>query len=208
MPTSTPVRRPARAPAPQRLTADERRAVIVEAAVIAFADGGLAGTSTEDIARIAGVSQPYLFRLFGTKRDLFLAAVGRCFDRIGDAFEAAAAREATLGPDDFPMGVPAGAMDYPPVLQSMGHAYKQLITDRTLLQLQLHAFAASGDPEVRDYVRARFAGLVTRTAELAGTDGDALRGFFAEGMLLNVAIATGMTGDDPAWTLLCQGGLP
>ena len=62
---------------PQRLTADERRAAVIEAAVIAFAEGGLAGTSTEDIARLAGVSQPYLFRLFGTKRELFLAAVGR-----------------------------------------------------------------------------------------------------------------------------------
>ena len=208
MPTTTTTSRSADPMGPHRLTADERRAAVIEAAVIAFAEGGLAGTSTEDVARIAGVSQPYLFRLFGTKRELFLAAVGRCFDRIGDAFEIAAAREASLGPDDFPMGVPAGAMDYPPVLQSMGHAYKQLITDRTLLQLQLHAFAACGDPEVREYVRARFAGLVTRTAELAGTDGDALRGFFAEGMLLNVGIATGMNGNDPAWTLLCQGGLP
>ncbi len=208
MPTTTPTKRPADPLGPQRLTADERRAAIVEAAVTAFAEGGLAGTSTEEIARIAGVSQPYLFRLFGTKRELFLAAVGRCFDRIGDAFEAAAARDATLGREDFPLGMPADAMHYPPVLQSMGHAYKQLISDRTLLQLQLHAFAACGDPEVRDYVRARFAGLVTRTAELAGTDGDALRGFFAEGMLLNVAIATGMSGDDPAWNLLCQGGLP
>jgi AcrR family transcriptional regulator len=208
MPTTTPSRRSADPLGPHRLTADERRATIVEAAVTAFAEGGLAGTSTEEIARIAGVSQPYLFRLFGTKRELFLAAVGRCFDRIGDAFEIAAAREASLGRDDFPLGLPADAMHYPPVLQSMGHAYKQLIRDRKLLQLQLHAFAACGDPEVRDYVRARFAGLVTRTAELSGTNGDALRGFFAEGMLLNVAVATGMTTDDPAWTLLCQGGLP
>ena len=208
MPTTTPAKRPADPLGPHRLTADERRAAVIEAAVEAFAEGGLAGTSTEDIARIAGVSQPYLFRLFGTKRELFLAAVGRCFDRIGDAFEIAAAREAGLGRDDFPLGLPADAMHYPPVLQSMGHAYKQLIGDRTLLQLQLHAFAACGDPAVRAYVRARFAALVNRTAELSGTNGDALRGFFAEGMLLNVAVATEMTTEDPAWTLLCQGGLP
>jgi AcrR family transcriptional regulator len=193
---------------PHRLTADERRAEIIDAAVRAFAAGGLAGTSTEEIARIAGVSQPYLFRLFGTKRELFLAAVGRCFDRIGDAFEMAAARQASLGPEDFPLGMPAGANAYPPILQSMGHAYKELIRDRTLLQLKLHAFAACSDPEVREYVRARFAALVDRTAELSGTSGDSLRGFFAEGMLLNVAIATGMTSDDPAWNLLCEGELP
>jgi AcrR family transcriptional regulator len=204
MPTTTPSSRSTDPAGARRLTADERRAEIIEAAVKAFAEGGLAGTSTEDIARIAGVSQPYLFRLFGTKRELFLAAVGRCFDRIGDALEIAAARQATLGRDDFPMGLPAGAEHYPPVLQAMGHAYKELLRDRILLQLQLHAFAACGDPEVRAYVRGRFAGLVNRAAELSGTSGDVLRGFFAEGMLLNVADATEMTSDDPAWLLLCD----
>src|SRR4051794_41459597 len=66
-----------------RLTADERRAEIVEAAVTAFARGGFDGASTDDIARIAGVSQPYLFRLFGTKRELFLAAGRPGFRPIG-----------------------------------------------------------------------------------------------------------------------------
>jgi AcrR family transcriptional regulator len=187
-----------------RLTADERRATIVEAAVTAFAEGGLAGTSTEDIARIAGVSQPYLFRLFGTKRDLFIAAVGRCFDRMADAFDAAAAQEASLGPEDFPLGMPAGADDYPAVMKAMGHAYKELLRDKTLLRLQLHAFAACGDPEVRAYVRERFGALVEHAAALTGITGDALRGFVAEGMLLNVASATDMTTGHPAWALLCD----
>jgi len=189
-----------------RLTADERRADIIEAAVKAFAQGGLDGTSTDDIARIAGVSQPYLFRLFGTKRELFLAAVGRCFDRIGDAFDIAASRDEPLGPEDFPLGMPANAGRYPPVLQAMGHAYKELVRDPTLLRLQLHAFAACGDPEVRTYVRDRFAGLVEHVAALSGTDRDALRGFFAEGMLLNIASATEMTAGHPAWSLMCDGG--
>src|SRR3954466_7495653 len=92
--------------ASHRLTADERRAEIIEAAVKAFAQGGLDGTSTDDIARIAGVSQPYLFRLFGTKRELFLAAVGRCFDRIGDALDAAGAQDAALGPAHLPLCLP------------------------------------------------------------------------------------------------------
>src|SRR5262245_54155228 len=156
MPPAASTTRSARTAGPHRLTADERRAEIVEAAVRAFAAGGLEGTSTEDIARIAGVSQPYLFRLFGTKRDLFLAAVGRCFDRIGDTIEAAAGLETPLRPEDFPMGMPADADRYPPVLKSMGHAYKELVRDRTLLRLQLHAYAACSDPEVRAYVRARF----------------------------------------------------
>jgi AcrR family transcriptional regulator len=208
MPTTSTTTRSATALGAHRLTADERRAAIIEAAVTAFAEGGLAGTSTEDIARIAGVSQPYLFRLFGTKRELFLAAVGRCFDRMNDAFDAAAVQEAWLGPEDFPLGMPAGAEDYPAVMKAMGHAYKELLRDKTLLRLQLHAFAACGDPDVQAYVRGQFGALVQHAAALTGISGDALRGFVAEGMLLNVAVATGMAGDDPAWTLLCQGGLP
>ena len=74
----------------RRMSAAERREVILEAAVIEFAARGLAGTSTEDVARRAGISQPYLFRLFPTKKALFLALVERCFQRVCDAFTAAA----------------------------------------------------------------------------------------------------------------------
>lgn len=190
----TPTARAASNASP-RLTADERRAEIVEAAVRAFASGGLAGTSTEEIARLAGVSQPYLFRLFGTKRELFVAAVGRAFDRIADTFEEAARHPA----DDAPAGMN-------PVLMSQGRAYGDLLADRSLLRLQLHAFAASDDPEVRAYVRRRFSDLVMRVSELSGTSADALRIFFAEGMLLNVAAALEIGDADVAWQRLCEGG--
>jgi AcrR family transcriptional regulator len=137
------------------MTADERRVEIVEAAVTAFASGGLAGTSTDEIARIAGVSQPYLFRLFGTKRGLFLAAVARMFDRIEGAFVDAATRPS---PDMTPPGID-------PVLYSVARVYHGLLRDRSLLQLQLQAFAACDDPEVRAYVRGRFSGLVLRRGD-------------------------------------------
>src|SRR6266516_4106755 len=74
----------------QRMPATERREMVLEAAVAEFAAHGLAGTSTEDVARQAGISQPYLFRLFTTKKVLFLALVERCFRRVEDAFTAAA----------------------------------------------------------------------------------------------------------------------
>src|SRR5919205_743384 len=74
-----------------RMSAAERRGEILEAAVAEFAHRGLHGTSTETIAARAGVSQPYLFRLFGTKKDLFLAAVGRGFDQIQSTLETAVA---------------------------------------------------------------------------------------------------------------------
>lgn len=182
-----------------RLSADERRAEVVEAAVTAFASGGLAGTSTEDIARLAGVSQPYLFRLFGTKRDLFLAAVGKAFDRITDAFE-----EAARNPEPVPEGMDLDVR-MTPVLWSMGAAYHRLVLDRSLLQLQLHAFAACDDPVIRDDTRSRFAALVARVSELSGAEPAALRGFFAEGMLVNVSVAMQLTDLDTAWQQMCRG---
>ena len=180
----------------QRLTADERRVEVIEAAVKAFASGGLAGTSTEEVARLAGVSQPYLFRLFGTKRELFLAAVGRAFDRIAEAFTAAAATPA----------LDADEVGVSPVLLSIARSYHQLLRDPSLLRMQLHSFAACDDPEVRTFVRARYAGLVRLVSELSGTPAEELRDFFAEGMLLNVAAAMELTDSEIAWERICQGG--
>jgi AcrR family transcriptional regulator len=183
------------APAHPRMSAEERREQVVEAAVRAFASGGLAGTSTEDVARLAGVSQPYLFRLFGSKHELFVAAVGRAFERIRIAFEEAARHpEPGLPPDQG-------------VLHSMGRAYGDLLADRSLLRMQLHAFAACDDPDLRSFVRQEFAALVARVAALANVPPDALRAFFAEGMLLNVAAAMDLTESDVAWRRICDGGL-
>jgi len=179
----------------RRLTADERRSEIIDAAVVAFGAGGLAGTSTEDIARLAGVSQPYLFRLFGTKRELFLAAVDRMFERIDLAFEEAGRHPAT----DAPAGQNASFV-------SLGRAYGELLADRALLRLQLHAFAACDDPVVRVFVRQRFADLVERVAGLTSVSPMELRTFFAEGMLLNVAAAMDLTEADVAWQRICEGG--
>ena len=69
-----------------RQTAEQRRESILDAAMIEFGLKGLHGTSTDDIARRAGISQPYLFRLFRTKHELFLATVERCFARTEQTF--------------------------------------------------------------------------------------------------------------------------
>src|SRR5438552_6246309 len=73
-----------------RKSAEERREEILEAAMIEFAEKGLYGTSTDDIARRVGVSQPYLFRLFGRKKDLFIATVERCLEQTLALFRTAA----------------------------------------------------------------------------------------------------------------------
>jgi len=178
------------------MRADERRAEVVEAAVRAFASGGYAGTSTEEVARLAGVSQPYVFRLFGSKQELFLAAVGRAFERIRIAFEEGARH---------PVPTPDGS---DPVLNGIGRAYGDLLADTSLLRLQLHAFAACDDPVIRAFVRGEFGALVHRVSELSGVPAGDLRGFFADGMLLNVAAAMELTEAEVAWQTICEEGSP
>jgi AcrR family transcriptional regulator len=178
-----------------RMSADDRRVLVVEAAVEAFGAGGYTGTSTEVIAQRAGVSQPYLFRLFDSKRDLFIAAVERTYDRIEIAFEEAARHPAEGHPPTFNL-----------VLVSIGRGYGELLRDHALLRLQLHAFAACDDPEIRAVVRRRFAHLVARVAQLSGESAANLRPFFAEGMLLNVAAAMELDEADVAWQRICEEG--
>src|SRR5579883_3047304 len=108
-----------------RQTAGERRRTVLEAAIVEFARSGYAGTSTEAIAARAGISQPYLFRLFGTKKDLFIATHSLVADSIKAAFVEAA---------DGLSGLEAK--------EAMGAAYVALVQDPDLLQVQLHAFAA------------------------------------------------------------------
>jgi AcrR family transcriptional regulator len=155
-----------------RLSAEQRREEIVQIGFRRFAVGGFHGTSTEDIAREAGISQPYLFRLFNTKRELFIACVDRCFDHVIEVFEEAAA---AAPPEER--------------LHAMGHAYEaRLLPDRHALLLQMQGYVAS-DPEIRERVREGYQRLVRRVAELAGVEVDATWDFFATGMMLNVLAA-------------------
>jgi AcrR family transcriptional regulator len=167
-----------------RMTADERRDAIVAAGIHEFATGGLVGASTDAIARRAGVSQPYVFQLFGTKKDLFLAVVRRCFERTRLAFEQAAL--------DY---VPGSDPSCDSVLGAIGLSYQRLLVDRTLLLVQLQAYAACADPDVQTVVREEFGRLHRRVRELSGATPLELHQFFAEGMLLNIAAAVEFGGD-------------
>jgi AcrR family transcriptional regulator len=171
-----------------RQTAEERRDAIVAAALHAFAEGGYAGTSTETIARAVGVSQPYLFQLFGTKRELFLAAVRHGFQRTRRVFHEAARR----GPGDDQDCT---------VLDLMGKAYMQLLSDTDLLRVQLQAYAACGDDDVRQVVREEFTELYLAVKHDSGASNDEIHHFFAEGMLLNVAAALELGGTPETWSL-------
>src|SRR5918911_87649 len=99
-----------------RRSAVERRAEIIEIAIEHFAMHGYNGTSTDHVAREAGISQPYLFRLFGTKRELFLACHEEMHARIAGTFAEAA------------RGLPPEER-----MAAMGHSYTALLEDRTTL---------------------------------------------------------------------------
>ena len=165
-----------------RHTAEERRAEVLQAAVAEFALHGLHGTSTEMIAKRIGISQPYIFRLFPSKKDLFLAAVDQCFDRVESAFRNAAAVAATEPKS-------SAHLMAPPVearLHEMGHAYLRLMAKRELLLFQMQAYAACSDEDVRRKVKLRWDRLMKVTGEISGASPEALTGFFARGMLMNV----------------------
>ena len=165
-------------------TAEERREEILEAAERVFAARGLHGTPTMEIAKAAGISQAYLFRLFPTKAELFTALVRRCNERIGRTFSDAAAAARDSGE---------------PVMRAMGLAYIGLLGDRRLLLNQLHAHAACDDPAIRDEMRAGFARLVEIVERESGAGSEEVRNFFAHGMLLNVMAAMQAQDVDAHW---------
>lgn len=156
-----------------RQTAQERRDAILDLAIVEFAARGLHGGSTERIAAEAGISQPYVFRLFGTKKELFLAAVERVCDRIMRAFQQAAASTS---------GGPAA-------LHAMGQVWLVLLARRAELLLLLQSYAAADDPDVRAISRHRYAELRQYVQEASGADAEQLRRFFGYGMLSLVATA-------------------
>jgi AcrR family transcriptional regulator len=159
-----------------RQTADERREEVLLAAVEEFARAGFHGASTDAIARRAGISQPYLFRLFGSKKDLYLGAVRRCFRRTLETMQAAA--EGLRGEE---------------ALEAMGQSYGLLLsTDPTMLQAQLQTYAAAlDDADVRQAVRDGYGDLYAYVERVSGASDQRLARFFANGMLLNVIAAMG-----------------
>ncbi len=168
-------------------TAEERREEILRAAERIFAARGLHGTPTMQIAKAAGISQAYLFRLFPTKAELFSALVQRCNARIERTFTDAAATARESGE---------------PVMQAMGRAYIGLLGDRDLLLNQLHAHAACDDPAIRDQMRRGFARLVEIVEQETGAEPQDVRNFFAHGMLINVLAAMQAQDVDEHWAQL------
>jgi len=167
----------------QRKSAEERRESVLDAALVEFAARGLEGGSTEEIAAKAGISQPYVFRLFGTKKELFKMVITRCFRQTLETFQQAA--EGKRGEA---------------ALEAMGKAYvEKLLVDRVRLRGQMQAYAACDDPEIREVVRDGYGDLVAYVERVSGLGPEKVSRFFATGMLLNVIASMGVEDMSEPW---------
>ena len=166
----------------QKMSGQDRRQQVLAIAAEEFADSGLRGASTEVIARRAEITQAYIFRMFGTKKSLFLEVVIAAFDRVTDGMRAAAGARTGLA-----------------ALTRMGAQYNQMLAERTSLLLQLQGFAACGDPEIRAAVRDSFGRMWQTVADTTGLDPVTIKAFLAFGMLLNNSAALHVAELDSPW---------
>jgi AcrR family transcriptional regulator len=166
-----------------RKTKEERRDEILDAALVVFSEQGLHGSSTEEVARLAGISQPYVFRLFGTKKELFKAVIARCFRQTLEQFQQAA--EGKRGEE---------------ALHAIGEAYGELLAaDKAYLRSQMQAYAACDDAEICETVRNGFGDLVAYVERVSGADTATVSAFFAQGMLLNVLSSMHLSNPTEPW---------
>ncbi|MGC4768521.1 TetR/AcrR family transcriptional regulator [Micromonospora sp. DT44] len=176
-----------------RSTAEARRAVVLNAAVSAFARTGFHATPVTAVAAAAGISEAYVFRLFAGKLGLFVAAAEACFERIVAALEMGAERAGDAGPDE--------------VLDAMGRAYAELIADRDLLLLQVQAQAVTDVPEIAAAVRAGYKRVATFVQNRSGAGDAQVQQFFAYGQLCHLIVTAGLEQVPEPWARALTAGI-
>ncbi len=178
------------------MAAAERREVILDAAVEEIAKSGFAGATTADIARRAGISQPYVFRFFPTKKELALAVVDRCISRVISDWENALPKPGETR------------------LETLGRTYVEKLADRRPeLMVHLHAYASAEDPDIAAAMRHHLARVYRYVVHLLERDGsptpheDAGR-FISRGFLINAAMAVGLESvlTPEEWAGICAKG--
>ncbi|GAA4309085.1 TetR/AcrR family transcriptional regulator [Klenkia terrae] len=176
-----------------RSTAEEQRERITVAALGVFADKGLHATPVADVATAAGVSPAYVFRLFAGKVGLFVAAVDRCYEQVAQVLSTA---------------VRAGAAEDPAArLDAMTAAYVELIRDRSLIMIQVHAQSACDVPEVRDAVHRGLARVVETVTRDSGADPVAVQRFLAYGQLCHLVVQADLDPADGGWAQTITAGI-
>jgi TetR/AcrR family transcriptional regulator len=175
-----------------RLSAADRRSATLSAAAAVFARQGYHGASTERIAQAAGISQPYVVRMFGGKENLFVALMDACVDRVLEAFRSASASVPESGPaSDGPTSISA----------RLGAAYSELATEDGVHLIIMQAYMLGGDPTIGPHARAGFTRIVGYLTDDAGLTVDETERFLARGMLINTLLGLRLQeGSTPAIT--------
>jgi AcrR family transcriptional regulator len=167
----------------RRPTAEERRDQVLEAGISVFAEFGYHAAKTSDIAKRAGISQPYIYALFEDKKALFLACLERVRRQMRDAFGQAWRPRAT--PEES--------------LAEMGRNYRTFLANPDSPRCQLQGYAASADPEIRAFMRTGFMESAEMIAELSGADHATVVRFMATGHLLIIGTVLDLP-DHYVWT--------
>ena len=167
--------------------------MVASAALTGFARGGYHGTTVADVAREAGISPAYVFKLFPRKEALFVAALETCYDEVLAALALGADAAAGSSPAD--------------VLHAMGGAYAELIRDRTLLMLQVHAQSVADIPEIGAAIRAGLAKITNFAQRRSGGDDDAVQRFVAYGQLCHLLVTAHIEDVPEEWARILSHGI-
>jgi AcrR family transcriptional regulator len=167
-----------------RMAMEERRELVLREAIPVFARYGFEGATTAEIANRAGVTQPYIFKLFESKKALFIAACER-----------------NMGTTEAQMRESAGGKTGDDALEALGDAYvERMEKDRDSLLLQMQQYAACWDEDIQRSVRHSMQAIWNMVVELTGVPVEEIALFFAKGMMCNVIAAAGRSdGKDPQW---------
>jgi AcrR family transcriptional regulator len=179
--TNSQIHVPESPSAAERIPASERREQILAAASRVFGERGYAGATTDQVAQAAGISQPYVVRMFGSKEKLFLEVLGRALDKLVVAFRAAIAQSEAAGEDIEARTTRIGA------------AYADLISDRGILLSLMQGFIMGHDPVIGEKARTGFLTIYGIMRDEAGLAADDVVDFLSHGMLFNTLIAMKMT---------------
>ncbi|WP_227423266.1 TetR/AcrR family transcriptional regulator [Pengzhenrongella sicca] len=174
-------------------TAELRIPVVTASAVREFSRGGYRGTTIADVAHAAGISPAYVFKLFPSKESLFVAALEDCFRQIVETLTVGAERAGDTSPDG--------------ILDAMGGAYAELIRDRSLLMLQVHAQSVADIPEIGQALRAGMAAIVQLAKARSRASDGAVQHFVAYGQLCHLIVTAGIDDVPEEWASILSAGI-
>ncbi len=173
----------------RRVPAEQRRGEVIQVAAEVIARDGMHAASTAEIARRAGISHAYLFRLFPTKDELLLAVSHWCGDAMHQAMIDAGRAAKARGEEPLPV---------------MGAEWMAQLANPTNLAVALHAItAARSIPALGERLREAWGEVVRDIAELSGATADETRAFIAQGMLLMVV--SGLGAEQTEWASWLHG---